>query len=227
MNNGRSVNVGANLRPVFVGRGAGSLLEIDAWMPSEISAISPLVERLMRLIKGSHCITGEESAVELALREALNNAVVHGNRLDAHKLVHVRCRCKVGRGISLIVSDQGQGFDANSLPDPLAVENLLAERGRGIHIMKLAMDEVSFEQRGAEVHMCKRLACNPRVGPQSDSCGFLGGIYGGARTNRHLVRLGNHSPFLERIFPCDSAHVQSYRLQSQQGGWSSEREYRR
>ena len=104
MNNGRSVNVRANLRPAFAGRGAGSLLEIDAWIPSEISAISPLVKRLMRLIEGSHCITGEESAVELALQEALNNAVVHGNRLDAHKLVHVRCRCKVGRGISVIAT---------------------------------------------------------------------------------------------------------------------------
>jgi hypothetical protein len=102
MNDARSVNVRADLRPTFAGRGAGSLLEIDAWIQSEIKAISPLVERLMRLIEGSHCITGEEPAVELALREALNNAVVHGNRLDAHKLVHVRCRCKVGEGISLI-----------------------------------------------------------------------------------------------------------------------------
>jgi serine/threonine-protein kinase RsbW len=155
MNDARSVNVRADLRPAFAGRGAGSLLEIDAWIQSEIKAISPLVERLMRLIEGSHCITGEESAVELALREALNNAVVHGNRLDAHKLVHVRCRCKVGEGISLIVSDQGQGFDPSAVSDPVAVENLEKDNGRGIHLMKLAMDEVSFEQRGAEVHMWK------------------------------------------------------------------------
>ena len=121
-------------------------------------AISPLVDRLMRIVEGSHCITGEESAVELALREALNNAVVHGNRLDARKLVHVRCRCKVGNGISLIVSDQGQGFDARTIPDPAAVENLEAEHGRGIYLMKWAMDEVSFKRRGTEVHMCKRLA---------------------------------------------------------------------
>ena len=143
--------------------------KIDAWMPSEVSAISPLVERLMRLIEGSHCITGEESAVELALREALNNAVVHGNRLDAHKLVHIRCRCKVGKGISLIVSDQGQGFDACCIPDPLAAENLEAEHGRGIHLMKLAMDEVSFEQRGAEVHMYKRPRRNASANVRSDS----------------------------------------------------------
>jgi serine/threonine-protein kinase RsbW len=172
MNDARSANVKAELRPAFAGRGAGSLLEIDVWMPSEISAISPLVERLMRLIEGSHCITGEEPAVELALREALNNAVVHGNRLDAHKLVHARCRCKGGEGISLIVSDQGQGFDPRTIPDSVTVENLEADHGRGIHLMKLAMDEVSFEQRGTEVHMCKRAARNPRADVRSDSRGF-------------------------------------------------------
>src|ERR1700758_1689738 len=155
MNGGRAVNARTDLRPAFAGRCACSLLEIDAWIHSEIKAIAPLVERLMRLIEGSHCITGEESAVALALREALNNAVVHGNRLDARKLVHVRCRCRVGEGISLVVSDQGQGFDASSVPDAVAVENLLADHGRGIHVMKLAMDKVLFEQRGAEVHMWK------------------------------------------------------------------------
>lgn len=139
-------------------RHGGSLLKVDAWIPSEVKAISPLVDRLMRLIEESHCIPGEESAVELALSEALSNAVIHGNRLDARKLVHVRGRCKVGNGISLIVSDQGQGFDASTIPDPVAVENLEAEHGRGIHLMKWAMDRVSFEQGGTEVHMCKRLA---------------------------------------------------------------------
>jgi serine/threonine-protein kinase RsbW len=144
------------------------LLEIDAWIPSEISAISPLVERLMRLIEGSHCVAGEEHAVQLALREALNNAVVHGNRLDAHKLVHVRCRCKVGKGISITVSDQGQGFDPSAVPDPLSVDNLEADHGRGIQLMKLAMDEVSFERGGTEVHMRKGPTRNPRTALQTN-----------------------------------------------------------
>jgi serine/threonine-protein kinase RsbW len=144
--------------------GSGSLLEVNAWIPSEVKAISPLVDRLMRLIEGSHCITGEEHGVELALQEALSNAVVHGNRLDAHKLVHVRCRCKVGKGISVTVSDQGQGFDVHNVPDSVAADNLEAEHGRGIQLMKFVMDEVSFQQRGTEVHMCKRLARNERAG---------------------------------------------------------------
>lgn len=161
-----------DFRAGFAGRRAGSILEIDAWIRTEISAVSPLVERLMRLIEGSHCVTGEERAVQLALQEALSNAVVHGNRLDAHKVVHVRCRCKVGNGVYLIVSDQGQGFDPYAIPDPAAVENLEAEHGRGIQLMKSAMDEVWFERRGTEVHMRKRLARNLRADVRSDSRDF-------------------------------------------------------
>jgi serine/threonine-protein kinase RsbW len=160
-----------NCRAKFSVRRTGSLLEIDAWIPSEIAAISLLVERVMRLIEGSHCITGEQYAVELALREALNNAVVHGNRLDARRLVHVRCCCEVGEGISVIVSDQGQGFDARSIPDLLAVENPEAEHGRGIQLVKWAMDEVLFERRGTEVHICRGSARNARGDARSDSRG--------------------------------------------------------
>jgi serine/threonine-protein kinase RsbW len=159
------INGHSDLRTHLARTSAGeSLLEVDAWIPSEVTAISPLVDRLIRLIEGSRCIAGEEHDVELALREALSNAVVHGNRLDAHKLVHVRCRCKVGKEISLIVSDQGQGFDEHAIADLGAFENLEVEHGRGIQLMKSAMDEVSFQQGGTEVHMCKRRARNPRAG---------------------------------------------------------------
>lgn len=153
-------------------RDGGSLLEVDTWVPSEVKAISPLVDRLIRLIEESHCIPCEQSAFELALSEALSNAVIHGNRLDARKLVHVRCRCKVGNGISLIVSEQGQGFDASIIPDPVAVENLEAEHSRDIQLMKWAMDRVSFEQGGIEVHLCKRLArARRQLAIERDSAG--------------------------------------------------------
>lgn len=124
-------------------------------MPSETEAISPTVEQLMRLIEPWRCITGDESAVELALREALNNAVIHGNGADPNKLVEIRCRCERGKGVWLIVRDQGTGFDPSAVPSPLTQQGLLAEHGRGIHLMKLMMDEVSFERGGSEVHMRK------------------------------------------------------------------------
>jgi serine/threonine-protein kinase RsbW len=132
-------------------------LELQTWVRSEIGLISPLVDWLMSLIVSSRCVCGEEEFVELALREALSNAMLHGNRLDARKLVHVRCCCESGKGVSIVVRDQGQGFDPNKVPDPLAFENLRAEHGRGIHLMKLAMDEISFERNGTEVHMRKKL----------------------------------------------------------------------
>jgi serine/threonine-protein kinase RsbW len=136
---------------------SASCLEIKARMPSEIKAISPLVDRLSRLIEESHCVLGEEPSVGLALREALSNAVLHGNRLDPCKLVHVHCRCELGKGVFIVVKDHGRGFDPNTLPDPSAVGNLDVEHGRGIFLMRWLMDEVCFEFGwwGTEVHMCK------------------------------------------------------------------------
>ena len=69
-------------------------LKVHTWVQSEIGLISPLVDWLTSLIAGSRCVLGEEEFVELALREALSNAILHGNRLDARKLVHVRCCCE-------------------------------------------------------------------------------------------------------------------------------------
>ncbi|HEY4765862.1 MAG TPA: ATP-binding protein [Candidatus Sulfotelmatobacter sp.] len=149
----------AKLRNEFLGTcGTSGCLDIEARVPSEVKAISPLVDRLMRLIAESRVVSGEEFSVELALREALNNAVLHGNRLDPAKLVHVYCRCELGKGVSVVVRDQGRGFDPNAIPDPLAAENLRAEDGRGILLMKSQMDEVWFACEGTEVHMRKKCA---------------------------------------------------------------------
>jgi len=70
---------------------SGAPLRVHTWVRNEIGLISPLVDWLMGLIAASRCVRGEEQFVELALREALSNAMLHGNRLDASKLVHVRC----------------------------------------------------------------------------------------------------------------------------------------
>jgi serine/threonine-protein kinase RsbW len=135
---------------------SGAPLEVHTWLRSEIGLISPFVDWLMSLIARSRCVGGKEEFVELALREAVSNAILHGNRLDARKLVHVRCCCEGAKGVFITVRDQGHGFDPDAIPNPLAVENLEAEHGRGIHLMKLAMDEVSFERGGTEVHIRKQ-----------------------------------------------------------------------
>ncbi len=152
----RSLNGASDSQSHFSGKHSrSSILEIESWMPSKIQAISPLVDQLMRFIEGLHCVVGNEWAVELALREALGNAVIHGNEMDPHKFVQLRCRCELGKGVWLTVKDQGKGFEPTAVPDPVVVERLEEEHGRGIHLMKLAMDEVSFERGGSEVHMRK------------------------------------------------------------------------
>ena len=88
------------------------------------------------------------------MREALANAIIHGNHEDRRKQVHVTCRCEPDE-VSITVKDEGKGFDVNSVPDPTAPENIVSVHGRGIHVMKALMDEVCFEEGGVVVRMRK------------------------------------------------------------------------
>jgi serine/threonine-protein kinase RsbW len=160
----RSLNGAADSQARFSRKNSpsSSVLEIDSWMQSEVQAISPMVERLMVLIEGSQCATGEEFNVEMALREALANAVVHGNQEHPRAKVHVRCNCWPGKEISIVVTDQGKGFDFGKTGGNGFISDPLSERGRGILLMKAYMDDVHFERGGSEVHMRKRLRTTPR-----------------------------------------------------------------
>src|ERR1700719_1773634 len=145
MNGMRSLNRAPGAQMPFSGkRSQSSIVEIDFWMPGEVRAISPLVDRLMRLIEGSHCIPGEEFDIELAVRQALDNAVVHGNQEDPETRVHIRCRCLPGKEISIVVTDQGKGFDFGKFVGNGITFNSSCEHGRGIQLMKAYMDDVHF-----------------------------------------------------------------------------------
>src|SRR5579863_1917934 len=129
-------------------------LELEHSLPSEVAAISPFVDRLMVLFRKCGCVSQGESDVEIALREALANAIIHGNHENPGKHVHVRCRCEPSE-ISIAAKDEGRGFDANKIADPTAPENQGSIHGRGIYLMKALMDEVRFEGGGVVVHMRK------------------------------------------------------------------------
>jgi serine/threonine-protein kinase RsbW len=157
MNGMRSLNRASDSQTTFSAeRPRSSVLEIDSWMASKIQAISPLVDRLMKLIEESQCVPGEEFGVELALREALGNAVVHGNKEDPKTKVHIRCRCRPGKEISIVVTDQGKGFDFEMIAGNGVTSDPAAEHGRGIQLMKAYMDDVHFERGGSQVHLRKR-----------------------------------------------------------------------
>ena len=130
----------------------GPCIDLERSLPSEVGSISPFVDRLMLLIR--KCVPDGESEVEIALREALANAIIHGNHENPRKHVHVRFRCNPDE-VSIAVKDEGRGFDINEMPDPTAPENIGSGHGRGIYLMKAFMDEVRFEEGGVVVHMRK------------------------------------------------------------------------
>ena len=139
-------------------------VELRQTLPSRIAIISPFADQLMHFLARFRSRDGSERDVEMALREALANAIVHGNLQDPRKSVYVACRCTIDGEISITVQDEGQGFDADSVPDPTTPENRLLTQGRGIYLMKTLMDEVRFERCGAVVHMRKASNARPGAG---------------------------------------------------------------
>jgi serine/threonine-protein kinase RsbW len=138
-------------------------VELRQSLPSKVAAISPFADQLMRFVLYFRCVDGSEIDIEMALREALANAVIHGNGDDSCKSVYVSCRCYMDGEVSIMVRDEGRGFDSNGVPDPTCLENLLFTHGRGIYLMKTLMDDVCFEEGGSVVRMRK----NPNFGART------------------------------------------------------------
>lgn len=141
---------------LLVDRSGSPSIELQHSFSSIIPGIRPSVDLVMRFVSRFRKQDGSEANIEMALQEALTNAVIHGNHEDPHELVHVACRCSTDGQVSITIRDQGQGFDTRAIPDPTTTENLMSTRGRGIYLMRALMDEVSFDEGGAVVHMCKK-----------------------------------------------------------------------
>jgi serine/threonine-protein kinase RsbW len=135
-------------------------VELHQAFPSSVAAISPFADQLMRFIKRFTLSFGSaketEDEVEIAIYEALTNAVTHGNQENPEKQVHVACRCSMDGELLITVRDEGEGFDSRAVPDPTEAQRLLLTHGRGLHLMRALMDEVSFEENGRVVRMRKR-----------------------------------------------------------------------
>ena len=100
--------------------------------------------------------------VGVAVRESVINAIKHGNANDEHKRVFVEFTPVLaeGAGIAIRVRDEGPGFDPETLPDPLAPENMLKSSGRGIFLIRNFMDEMRLQRApegGMEMVMVKRV----------------------------------------------------------------------
>jgi anti-sigma regulatory factor (Ser/Thr protein kinase) len=140
--------------------------EIHEVLPSQIMAISPFVDRLISVVKpfieSSGAVDGtwldtEILDIEIAVREALANAIIHGNRQDPQKSVHVSLIFRMDGEVSLTIRDEGYGFDTFAVADPTARDKPMLKHGRGIHMMRALMDEVKFDRDGTVVRMRKSL----------------------------------------------------------------------
>jgi serine/threonine-protein kinase RsbW len=140
----------------------GPHIALECSVPSEVTAISPFVDKLMLLLRNCSFVPNGISDIEIALREAMANAIIHGNQEDRTKHVHITCRCEPDE-VSIAVKDEGKGFDINKVPDPTAQENIGSVHGRGIHVMKALMDEVRFEEGGAVIYMRKSAGEAPKL----------------------------------------------------------------
>jgi serine/threonine-protein kinase RsbW len=133
----------------------GPHIALECSLPSEVTAISPFVDKLTLLLRNCSCVPEGASDVEIALREALANAIIHGNHEDRRKHVHVTCRCEPDE-VSITVKDEGRGFDISNVPDPTAPENMGSVHGRGMYVIRALMDEVRIEEGGTVIHLKKR-----------------------------------------------------------------------
>ena len=99
--------------------------------------------------------------IGVAVRESVINAIKHGNRSDASKLVFVDFETATSLPeLTIRVRDQGDGFDPGAIADPLAPENLLKSSGRGIFLIRSFMDDVQLQRApegGMEIRMIKRI----------------------------------------------------------------------
>jgi serine/threonine-protein kinase RsbW len=129
------------------------LVKVDMTLPGDVNAISPVVQKVMAIVTEMGCADGKEFEIELALREALANAIEHGSGHDPSKLVECCVACDKQRGMLIIVRDPGPGFDPASIPSPVLGQNLFSTGGRGIYLINQLMDEVRFEKGGTEIHM--------------------------------------------------------------------------
>ncbi len=135
---------------------------IDVFLASTLESVDDAEDLVLRAAGVSGLGEDESQRLGMAVREAVVNAVVHGNRYSSHKKVHLEV-VKDANRIIVSVGDQGNGFDIKSVPDPLSEEHLLEQSGRGILLIRAFVDDFQIRRlapSGTEVRLVKYLRRN-------------------------------------------------------------------
>lgn len=117
--------------------------------PKNVSCIEPYVNQVVEAYGVDTEMYGN---ILISLTEAVNNAIIHGNDHDAEKMVRVRLK-RDDKRLVFLISDEGEGFNFNDLPDPTAPENILKLGGRGVFLMRQLADLVIFSDEGSTVEV--------------------------------------------------------------------------
>ena len=127
-------------------------------LPSRIEAIEDAAVAAAEFVSRSGIEQDAAFGIDMAVREAVTNAVLHGNRQDESKIVEIQLKSSAA-GLEITVRDEGRGFNPESVPDPTDPQNLLKTSGRGILFMRTFMDEVEWSPHpagGTVVRMIKK-----------------------------------------------------------------------
>ncbi len=128
-------------------------------LPSAVEGLH-IIEKLVETICSTYKLSEDHYGnILVAVTEAVNNAIQHGNKLNPDKKVHVGFET-TPKTLLFSVKDEGSGFDFNNLPDPTDPANLEKPTGRGIFLMKHLADDVSFTDNGRCVSISFNLLAN-------------------------------------------------------------------
>lgn len=118
--------------------------------PERIHEVEQFIEEIRDYLGFKDDVYGN---VMIAVTEAVNNSIRHGNRGDDSKVVRISCASLNPYRIMMSIQDEGNGFDPEALPDPTSPENVMLESGRGVFLMRQLSDEIKFHDSGRRVEM--------------------------------------------------------------------------
>lgn len=137
--------------------------KIEFEFPSAISLMHSILDYLMKRVEKVGVVNPKESNLFIALDEAFVNAIKHGNKFDANKIVRISAEVS-SKEARFTIEDEGEGFNVSEIPDPTDPENLFKASGRGVLFIHNIMDEVSYNSRGNRLTMVKKRNENEKVG---------------------------------------------------------------
>jgi serine/threonine-protein kinase RsbW len=136
----------------------GSFGILDQDYPSTLESVDVVEADILRAATEAGFGEDDLHGIGMAVRECMVNAVVHGNRYNKNKRVHVNVT-KSASDFTIRITDQGEGFETERVPDPLDDTNILRHSGRGLFLMAAFMDDVEVKKAspcGTEVRLSKK-----------------------------------------------------------------------